>query len=221
MRARWPGTYSDAHGHEAISISMDRFTLSMELQGVTFTGASFDDFAPATSLPAHARFTLHDGALCACILTWTMPITLSTADGEQQADLNCRLVLGEPGDRGGLSREDLSLTLHYPGGRAATATPHGFFETALAAIQRQLPPGQHLKSCISCAFSDYRPGGNGLFGDLACFRDNQQGYLAVTTKADIFRVWDTFTEHVPETYLCPQFQPRRPHAGYRGGFPDS
>ncbi len=55
-----------------------------------------------------------------------------------------------------------------------------------------------------------------MFGCMACFRDNKENYLQVSSKADIFRIWDTLTEYVQETYLCPEFQRRRPGTGYRG-----
>jgi hypothetical protein len=43
MTSRWRGIYDDARGREPISIRMNRFVLSLELRGVTFTGDSFDD----------------------------------------------------------------------------------------------------------------------------------------------------------------------------------
>jgi hypothetical protein len=60
-----------------------------------------------------------------------------------------------------------------------------------------------------------------LFGDLACFRGNADVYLTVSSKREIFQIWDTLTEYVAETHLCPSYQRRRPHAGYRGGFPEA
>lgn len=110
--------------------------------------------------------------------------------------------------------------LRWNSSQVATTTSHGLFETALADIQRQLPADTDLKACISCALADYLPAGNGLFGTLACFRDNQQAYLQAHSKFDIFQIWDTVTEYVAETYLCPQYQQRGRHSGYRGGFPD-
>ena len=50
-----------------------------------------------------------------------------------------------------------------------------YSEDELLDIQRQMPEGTYLKACINCAFSDYCPGGHGLFGGLACFRDNKEG----------------------------------------------
>jgi hypothetical protein len=75
-------------------------------------------------------------------------------------------------------------------------------------VQGQLPPGTHLRVCITCAYSDYSPAGHGLFGGLACFRGNKAEYLAVRSKADLFRVWGTMTGFVQETYLCPEFDRR-------------
>ena len=36
-----------------------------------------------------------------------------------------------------------------------------------------------MKACINCAISDYSPYGNGLFGNMICFRGNKAGYLAL------------------------------------------
>jgi hypothetical protein len=79
-----------------------------------------------------------------------------------------------------------------------------------------MPAGTYLKTCINCAFSDYSPSGHGLFGGLACFRDNKTGYRAVRTKRDLFGIWITMTGFVQETFLCPEFERRSPGTGYRG-----
>ena len=79
-----------------------------------------------------------------------------------------------------------------------------------------LDGGTLMKACINCAFSDYSPVGHGLFGGLACFRGNKAGYRGVTSKGGLFKIWDTMTEFVQETYLCPEFEKRAPGTGYRG-----
>jgi hypothetical protein len=73
-----------------------------------------------------------------------------------------------------------------------------------------------MKCCFNCAFSDYSPAGSGIFGDMLCFRDNKEEYFKVKDKWDLFRIWETMTEHVQETYLCPEFEKRIPGTGYRG-----
>jgi hypothetical protein len=70
--------------------------------------------------------------------------------------------------------------------------------------------------CFGCGLSDYSPLGHPLFGGLSCFRDNEIGYRSVRTKADLFRIWETRTELVQETHLCPRFERRKPGTGYRG-----
>ncbi len=92
----------------------------------------------------------------------------------------------------------------------------GWFEDELLEIQVALPESTYMKACINCTFSDYAPAGNGMFGCMACFRDNKAGYLAVRNKSDLYRIWDTKTEWVQETYLCSEFERRVPGTGYRG-----
>lgn len=61
--------------------------------------------------------------------------------------------------------------------------------------------------CFNCVFSDYGP--YGVFGCLARFRDNKEGYRSVRTKAELFHIWDTMTEFVQETY-CVQNSSEEP-----------
>ena len=130
--------------------------------------------------------------------------------------LHVRLGLGAPADNGGIAHETLNLSLSVGGETFAGSGRSGWFEDELLEIQAALPEGAHVKACINCAFSDYSPYGHGWFGSMACFRDNKEEYLSVKTKGDIFRVWDTLTEYVQETYLCPEYLRRRPGTGYRG-----
>jgi hypothetical protein len=129
--------------------------------------------------------------------------------------LLAHLELGEPRANGSLDRELLALRLSVDGRQYCSSGRSGWFEDELIDIQRQLPEGTFLKACITCAFSDYSPAGHGLFGGLACFRDNKIGYKLVKSKSDLFRIWDTKSEFVQETYVCPEFERRAPHAGYR------
>jgi hypothetical protein len=41
-------------------------------------------------------------------------------------------------------------------------------------------------------------------------------YRAVTGKDGLFDLWDTMTEYVQETHLCPEFERREPGTEYRG-----
>lgn len=221
MAGTWPGYYTDSRGREAISIRAEGSRgLSVEIRGVSFTGADFDDLEPPADADVTATFATDHGALTDYELEWQMPVQVVRAGKQLAATLRCQLVLASPAAVGGHGAEELTLSLGLPGEEpVATTRSHDDFEGALTEIQRQLPADTQLKACISCAFSDYNPAGSGLSGTLACFRDNKAGYLQVSGKRDLFRVWDTLTEFVRETHLCPHYARRGPHAGYRGGFP--
>jgi Family of unknown function (DUF6304) len=220
MTSTWPGYYTDSWGREAITIKASGARLSVEIRGVIFTGPDFDDLEPPAGVDVEAAFATDHGALTDYELAWQMPVQVACAGAELTAALRCRLVLGSPAVTG-RGTEELTLSLDMPGGKPVTSMrPHGSFEDALAGIQRQLPRDTLLKGCISCAFSDYSPAGSGLSGSLACFRDNKAAYLEVSGKRELFQVWDTLTEFVRETHLCPHYARRSAHAGYRGGFPD-
>jgi hypothetical protein len=224
INADYPAVYRDKNGAEATVIHNDGKNLSMTVRGIVFRGNEFDDFEPPDSAAGIDSFTLAgtpDGrfmSLCDCVIEWEMPVPISMPKAQpKECALRVRLALGKPREhRGGVDSEVLSLILVSPFGPIRSRGDSGWFEDELLDIQRELPDGVHMKACITCAFSDYHPVGHGLFGGMACFRDNKDGYLAVRSKGDIFREWDTMTEFVQETYLCPEFQRRVPGTGYRG-----
>jgi hypothetical protein len=143
-----------------------------------------------------------------------MPVPVVTPHGMADGVLTVHLELGDPAPNGGIDREHLTLQLKVEDQLVASKGWSGWFEDEMLDIQKQLPPDGYMKACINCAFSDYSPVGHGLFGGLACFRDNKQSYLSVKTKRDLFGIWKTMTEYVQETYLdCNRFI----HPADRGG----
>jgi hypothetical protein len=210
--------YRDAQGEIATLIENDGKTLRMRLANVEFTGTDFDGFevvgSPDPGALSHFRFA--SGSLCACSLDLEIPARVLADSGEVTGVLQVSLKLGGPAPNGGVDEEILELNLSLGDRRFPSRGFSGWFEDELLDIQKALPQGWHLKMCFGCAFSDYSPGGHGLFGCLACFRDNKSGYLAVRTKADYWPVLKTLTESVQETYLCPEFEVRKPGTVYRG-----
>jgi len=223
INVTYPARYQDQEGTEKTTIRNDGRRLYMTVRGVKFEGTDFDDLRPVEMPEDSAGFTFAEylnsdvRSLCCCAIDWQMEVPVCTGQLVAPCDLRVRLVLGGQDQRtGGIDQEDLSMTLSSPFGDLKSKGTSGWFEDELLDIQRQLPDGVFLKACINCAFSDYSPFGHDFFGSLACFRDNKEGYLKVESKRDLFDVWDTMTEFVQETYLCPDFKRRKAGAGYRG-----
>lgn len=214
----YQGTYTDRSGVEPITIRNDGRVLRTTIRGVSFLGRDFDGLSPEEGAPPEglSSFTLQQGELCSCVIEFDMPVPVFAGGEITEGRLHVRLDLGEPADNGGIDRETLGLSLTVAGDTFNGGGKSGWFEDELSELQAALPEGTYMKACINCAFSDYSPFGHGLFGTLACFRDNKEGYLSAKPKGDIFRVWGTLTEYVQETYLCPEFRRRRPGTGYRG-----
>lgn len=215
--AVYPARYQDARGVETTTIRNDGRTLWMTVRGLEFSGSDFDALESPLGLDAAARasFSLVHDCLADCTIEWEMPLAVVVGDRETEAHLDARLRLGRAAPRGGIDQEILCLVLRWESG-IAESRERGWFEDAMADLQALLPGGVSLRCCFGCAFSDYSIYGHGLFGSLACFRDNKDDYLAVRTKNGLARIWPTMTEYVQETFVCPQFQRRIPGTGYRG-----
>ena len=209
--------YEDSAGRESIQILNDSEGLSTRIRGVEFGGPSFDLLEPAGEYDPSAlsSFTLHNGELCSCRFEITFSAQLTSEDQTKDAKIYAQLQLTDPTHYGTIDT-NLQLQLLADDLRVNSRGISGTFEDELLDLQAKLSKGTYLKTCVTCAFSDYHPGGWSFFGSLACFRDNKEGYAAVRGKYDLFSVWSSMTEYVPETYLCPEFARRVPGTGYRG-----
>ena len=223
MRMVYPARYRDRFGEERTTILNDGKTLTMLVRGVRFQGNDFDGLEPqdVSDLAMLRSFTFLHGSLCFCAIEADIPVPVMTPTGAVKGSLTFELELGEPLPTGQMGRERLKLCLAVNGQTFSSEGRTGWFEGEMLDVQGKLPPGTFMKACINCAFSDYSPYGHGLFGNMICFRANKAGYLALPSGADFekdayFAVLGTVSETVQETYLCPEFERRKPGTGYRG-----
>jgi hypothetical protein len=210
----FPGTYQDEHGLEKIVWQIgpsrhwgpDRFDIRTVIRSVVVRGADFDSLEPHGKDAARRvgmRIDKWD-TIERCLLTGEMPGTVEV-DGERRScAINFRLKLP-----GGGSAATLEVAVDEVTYRSKDA----WFEEGLLGLERRLPEGLRLVSCVTCLFSDYSPYGHGLTG-MWCHRDARDQYLAARSKDDYFDV--PVTEQVPETYLCSEYERRIPGTGYRG-----
>ena len=217
-----PARYYDKRGIEDALIESDGRGLILTVRGVRFEGRSFDSLSiiqDESNLrhPSVVTFSLRGDDLVSYSLECCIPITVQVDGKMEQAQLQMRLgteFMTEKMKVGGYTDLELELIAGHTSYKARSK--EGWFEESLIQLKSMLPPNVQLICCFNCAFSDYSPYGNGMFGDMACFRDNKGAYLGVEGKGEIFDVWDTMTEFVQETYLCSEFYEREPNTGYRG-----
>jgi hypothetical protein len=214
----YPGTYIDPRGREILQIVNDGATLVTTIRGVRFAGRDFDSLAPAADTPGDQLllFTLSSGELCACKFTFEIPLPLVVHGRPGVGTLHVELDLGRPAPRGGIDHEHLRLSFAHGDSLVTSSGLSGLFENELLELQSRLPQDVHLKACINCLFSDYSPYGQGLFGNMLCFRNIKEEYLRVTSKVEFWEVHGRQDRQVQETFLCEQFQLRIAGTGYRG-----
>jgi hypothetical protein len=64
-----------------------------------------------------------------------------------------------------------------------------------------------MRTCLFCVFSGYHSMGNGLFGDLDCFRRAKQLFLAAKRKSDLFALYDKkLNERVQKIFSVQSFR---------------
>ncbi|MFJ4823869.1 DUF6304 family protein [Streptomyces bacillaris] len=249
----WAGWYRDRDGSEAVVLTTDGQQLRIRIRGVDFEGESFDRLVPVAGTapesgapapvdgtscpvdggcsPADGAFSLAEGALTDCVLEWDLPLPVRVDGTLRQATLGCLLSLRRVDP-------DLHLALHLDGAVYESARAESDFAAALTAIQRILPDGVRLQTCIACAFSAPFPlqvpaqppaqppapapassasasvpgPRRGLSGSLACFGEAKGA------------PGDRRTGLVQEVWSCREFEGSPSWAtdtdtGHRGAFP--
>lgn len=227
----WDVIYTDGRGRFPATIASDGMSLRLSLLGVTFVGSGFSELEPEIETPAallngfmlSEPTTFSGSMLTACEMAFTIPLSLVVdarpVDGALAVDVRLR-----PPGQASCIYDALILTLTCEDVRFTVSSAdeaNGFvcFEDQLLALIAELPPRVSIKSCFTCQYGDYSVYGSGPFGRMLCFRNHKATYDRVETKRDYLEIHDDFDRQVQETWLCPDYAPRRPNAGYRS-WPD-
>lgn len=140
----------------------------------------------------------------------TIPIQFYNSLSNQNftEDLIAYIEVGENTTIDGLYHELNSLSLKTSFGSFKVEKKLEWMEDALIALQNQLPENMYLKTCLSCKYSNYSPYGNGMFGNIYCFKNLKEELKQVRQKHDLLHIWtaeavnkgDIFS--VQETFDC-------------------
>jgi hypothetical protein len=204
MTTPWPARFSDVHGTALTSIRIDDgHQMRLRIRGFDFAGQPHT-LEPVLPLPPQAPFARSaQGAVCNYTLEWRVPVLLDRAAGSQLSGyLHLRLDEADGG---------IAAVLEADGTEYRSRWIQDRLDEALMDVRQQLPEGLRLRMCHSCGLAEYHDYAYGPFGDLACFRDTPDEVRARPVR--LGSLWQRRTEFVPETHLCPQFEP----GGGRGG----
>jgi len=212
MRA-YKATYQDKRGTEEIVIKSDGSEMLFTLRDIDFDGPDFDQLTAASIDETkfdYEMFADGSGDLTNFKITVTIPIQLFNSETNTTfvEDVVIHIEVGETTTIEGLDSEIDSLTLTTSFGEFKVNKKLEWMEDALIAIQNQLPENIYLKTCLSCKYSNYSPYGNGMFGNIYCFKEIKEKLKQVREKHDLLHLWtaeavekgDIFS--VQETFDC-------------------
>ncbi len=209
--------YRDEFGEETTTIFNDGETLSVILREVKFTGTDFHDLHILESTPLSKQnlFNLSSNALCGYSFDCDIPVWCVSKEQTFEIILHAHIECGKPGKDNHILNEVLLLTIEYEGKvyQSDGKNLYSTFDEQLTILKSNLPDEIYLKICWNCAFADYFPGGSGMFGNLACFRDIKDDYRKVKDKKTLTDLWDKYTDDVQEIDLCNEFEKRQPGIG--------
>jgi hypothetical protein len=214
---RWDARYADELGEEPVVFTTDGTELRTIIRGVRLTGLSPDSLqAEDADQPEGARLKFRDGWLDGYLVEVDIPVVVALGSSESKAIVKVAWDLRGSAPTPGSGKP--TLVLQGATRAFVIESDDATFESAIPKLERQLPAGSFVKSCLNCQYSDYGVGGSQEFGSLYCFRRLKTRYLAVRSKSDYLDLFDgsASIELTQETYLCPEFSRRTPGTGYRG-----
>ena len=230
MAITYNGFYKDSQGTCAIRVENDFREITIQIDGVVFTGSEFDDLTvddkAKYSAEQLARFTFlrtpiyqtdrFVETLCNCTIEVVIPQVIidKLNTREFSSDLTVTTLLGSPRlEQGrGIDHESVTLSLTIAG--ATYTGTSSDFEGAFNGIDKQIKDHSHFKNCYGCLYSDYSVYGQSTFGSMLCFRNQKEAYSKVTAKAEYLKL-DPPAGYVQETYCCDEFEIRKGNVGYR------
>lgn len=198
----YPTLYTDTMGTEHCFFESDGKQLYINIRGCMLEGRSFDDLSlQNTDAIVQPGITLHDGTLTNCRLQVTMPLLVSQHDATEAATLQIQMQLQQ-------EKETMVIACSIDVKDKTYQLPHQpflSFEYLLPALQKQLPQGLYIKSCLFCAYSNYSISGSEGFGTLICFKAIKEKIVAVNNKEYYSAIPSEYGLFVQETYCCPEF----------------
>jgi hypothetical protein len=153
----YPKKYSDAYGTENTVITNDGEDLRVTIRGIEFFGGDFDSLEIVYDrTPEELKsknLVLNHNDLCSCKIESQITVFIEDKKKRSKGILLMELELGEPASNGGITSEDVKLTLEYKKEKFSSRGKSGWFEDELLEIQEKLPEEVFMKACIMIVFT--------------------------------------------------------------------
>lgn len=233
---KFPAVFSDPNGSAPASVDSMGTWLSLKTRGIRFEGTdgllwNVRDYLVSHEV-ASIKFKFHEPEyakpdlevshvgriplLDKFKLDFEIPVKLATTQSnDTSAAPSIEHATIQVSTRHTSQFDSFAIALKMPDGSIVrpelpSIDPLGYptsFDDQIKQIQLQLPAKTYLKTCWSCALSEYSPIHKPTFGGLGCFRQ-WSGIANIRDKLELLRNWSKHLENVQETHSCDSFQRR-------------
>ena len=195
-------TYKDKFGKEETEIYSNGSILNISLRGIKFEGIDFESFEGTIDKNKFEYVLYENGSayLTNYELIIVIPINIVRNGKELIGNIMAFIAIEH-------NRSVVRLKLESGFGTFENEKEYGDFEGAIIEIQKKLPDNTKIKTCLSCKYSNYHPVGNGMFGELYCFKNLKEETKKICNKNDLMDIWDKGMEskkifNVQEIFVC-------------------
>lgn len=202
-------TVTDRFGKESGILVNDGQQILLDFRGKRYDGSCLDGWeATEDSSPLEGDTAPGDTGLTGFTLRWSLPLH-AVVDHEPQAiEVVAELSVPENDGTSGVQRDGASVSLatELSGGVYRTE-PAGSMEEAVLELGSKVPGHVEIRTCTTCALSDFPVAGNGFMGGLGCFRNAKERKRNAVSKWDMIHLWDEVEYGmVQETFYCEEFE---------------
>lgn len=210
----YKAVFTDKYGTENINITSNGNCLYTTIRNVKFEGGDFEALENKNCEGnfEYNKYKNGSGELTNFRLKITFPIKIEVDKKESSATITFYIETGKNLPIDGLKSIVNSVELVTPNSSFSSAKKVEWFEDAIVNIQNLLPKNTLIKTCLSCKYSNYHPCGNGMFGNIYCFKKLKQQTKLIKNKTDLLNLWtekaiknDTIFS-VQETYDCSEHE---------------
>lgn len=206
------GTYTDQLGTSPLTIENNFKYLRFKIRNIIFHDTDFDHLTVSDNRElTHVeleKFTWKNQALINYAIKIQLPLNLICIQSQQiiQCISDFSFELSETTYLAQLSFELFTQTY-----TASSSELESLFDQ----IQRQFLGQYRFQNCYGCLYADYSVYGQSFMGSMACFKPQQQKYLAVKNKNDYMQL-NEVEYNIQEIYCCADYEIRDLNVGYRG-----